>query len=240
MLTTIIVNGANGKMGSLTADIIRKTTHLKLLAALDKQDNLDTALKDLKPDIAIDFTEASTAATNTKIIIDNNIRPIIGTSGLQLDEIRTFQQTCKNKKLGGIIVPNFSLGAVLMMKYAKDAATYFEEVEIIEAHHNQKTDAPSGTAKKTAQLIKAARTNQPHIVCANADARGDQTDGVPIHSLRLPGFVASQKVIFGTKGETLTIENHCIDRSAYMAGVLLACRKVADLQHLAYGLEEIL
>ena len=240
MTTSVIINGAKGKMGSYTVDAITAAEDLECIASLDYDDDLAAAIKQHKPDIVVDFTNANVAYKNAKLIIDNNIRPVIGTTGFALKEIEVLQKLCTEKNLGGLIAPNFSIGAVLMMQYAKDAAKYFDQVEIIETHHQHKIDAPSGTAKKTAQLIDAVRSKKPMIPSPDAKARGDHDDGVPIHSLRLPGRVAHQQVIFGCEGETLTIQNDCIDRQAYMPGVLLACRKVMGLDHLAYGLEEIL
>lgn len=238
MTQKVIVNGAQGKMGCLVVSTLKQHADFDVVAALDHDDDLANSIQSTKPDIVVDFTNAKHAASNTQIIIDHHIHPVIGTSGLQLEQIQQFQAQAASEQLGGIIVPNFSIGAVLMMQYAKDAAKYFDHVEIIETHHEQKLDAPSGTAKKTAQLIQTERESTQ----ANDSnpARGDHSDGVPIHSVRLPGRVAHQQVIFGGTGETLTIQNDCIDRSAYMAGVVLACQKVAALQHLAYGLEEIL
>ncbi len=217
----IIVNGAQGKMGQETVAAIQQAPDFSLIGTLTRSDNLADKIKTLKPDVVIDFTTPSSVFENTQTIIAGGARPVIGTTGLTISHIETLQKMCRDKKLGGIIAPNFSLGAVLMMKMAQMAAEYFPDIEIIEYHHPAKKDSPSGTALKTAQLIQ--RDNK-----------------IPIHSVRLPGFVASQTVIFGGQQETLTIHHDSIHREAFMPGVLMACRKVMLLDELIYGLEQLI
>jgi 4-hydroxy-tetrahydrodipicolinate reductase len=240
----VLVNGANGKMGRLTVATLQQQTDISCVAVNGRHDDLAQIIKDSQPDVAIDFTVPDVVFNNSQILIENGVRPIIGTSGLTLAQIETLQEQCLKKKLGGIIAPNFSLGAILMMKYAADAARYFADVEIIEMHHPFKLDAPSGTANKTAQMIHEKRQETencptpPHS--KQQLARGDQTYGVPIHSVRLPGLFAHQAVIFGGAGELLTIRYDGMDRQCCMPGVLLACRKVTSLDHLIYGLEHLI
>ena len=236
----VIINGAQGKMGKTTVETIAEQLDLQLVAETGRQDDLAAIIKQHNADVVIDFTRPDTIFQQTQTIIDNNARPVIGTSGLTLEQLDTLKKQCAEKSLGGIIAPNFSLSAVLMMRYARDAAKYFPDAEIIEMHHPQKVDAPSGTAKKTAELINEARhtvaDSQPHQDLA----RGSNYQGVSIHALRLPGFLANQAVIFGGLDETLTIRQDTISRKSFMPGVFLACLKVMELDHLVYGLENVL
>lgn len=240
MVIKVIINGAQGKMGKTVVESIKTESDLQLVATTGRQDNLSASIKKHKADVVIDFTSPAAVFQQAQTIIENNARPVIGTTGLSLEQINTLQQQCKKKSLGGIIAPNFSLTAVLMMRYARDAAKYFSDAEIIELHHPQKLDAPSGTAKKTAELMHEARhgisDNQPHQDLA----RGENYHGITLHSVRLPGLVAHQMVIFGGQDETLTIRQDSISRHSFMPGVFLSCRKVMDLDHLIYGLENIL
>ena len=224
MPTKILINGYQGKMGQAAAQAIRTATDLELVGGSEREDDLAKIIKDTGAEVVLDLTTADAVYRNAEIIMNANVHPVIGTSGLSAEQIKTLGQRCSEKKLGAIVVPNFSLGAVLMMHYAEHAARYFKAVEIIEAHHPAKKDAPSGTARKTAQLIQAAQ--------------GDDKE-VPIHSLRLPGIVAEQSVIFGAPGETLSIQHRSIDRDCFMPGILLACRKVIELDYLLYGLDKL-
>lgn len=227
MTIKVIVNGANGKMGQETLQALTTAQDLKLIATTGRADNLGEAIKVHQADVVVDFTTPTAVFENAKTIINHHAHPVIGTTGLTNAQIATLEKICKEKSLGAIIAPNFSLGAVLMMKYSQDAAKYFADSEIIELHHPQKLDAPSGTAKKTALMMKQAR-----------DPKTKKE--IPIHSVRLPGLVAHQLVLFGGLDETLTIRHDSIHRRAFMPGVLLACRKVMKLDHLVYGLENIL
>ena len=240
MTINVIINGVRGKMGAVTQTSIADQPDLTLVAGTDHDDNLTQAIQDTQADVVIDFTLPNAVFDNTKTIIAAGARPVIGTSGLTPAQIEQLTAQCQEKKLGGIIAPNFSLGAVLMMKYAKDAAHYFPDAEIIEMHHAQKVDAPSGTATKTAQMMTEARSikNQPKP--SKDRARGDDQHGVTIHSVRLPGLFAHQTVIFGGDGETLTIRHDGLARHSIMPGVFLACRQVMTLDHLVYGLENLL
>lgn len=243
MSITVIVNGARGKMGTVACQTIANHSDFTLLAELGSTDNLEKSIQELKPKIVIDLTNAKSVYANTKTIIDNNSHPVIGTSGLLDNEISNLQKLATIKQLGGIIVPNFSIGAILMMQFAKFAAKLMPDVEIIEAHHQQKLDAPSGTALKTADMIAAARQKIPeHIETREIvkNARGAQYKNINIHSIRLPGYLANQQVIFGNSGETLTLCHNSIDRSSFMPGLILACQAVVKLNSLVYGLENLI
>ncbi len=241
----ILINGAQGKMGQETVKAVSEhSKDFTLVAKTGKSDDLTKSIRDHKPQIVIDFTHADAAFKNTQTIIEAGAHPVIGTSGLLKNQIALLQKRCSELKLGGIIVPNFSLGAVLMMKCAKEIARHFSIVEIIEAHHAGKLDSPSGTAMRTAELITSSRTEEPlqpaHTKETLTGARGAKYGNIPIHSIRLPGIIANQEVIFGAPGETLSIKHTTIDRQCFMPGVLLACKKVMGLDKLVYGLEELM
>lgn len=243
MLTRVIVNGAHGKMGSLACETLQKHNDFELVAQLGKQDDLAQAIRDTQAKIVVDLTSADSVYQNSLTIIKQGAHPVIGASGLLPEQIKELSALCEAQGLGGIIVPNFSISAVLMMLFAAKAAEYFTEVEIIETHHQQKLDAPSGTALKTAEMIAAARKktkNKLNLKELIPGARGGTHCDVSIHSLRLPGVLARQQVIFGNSGETLSIIDDSIDRSCFMPGVVLACQKVLGLTSLVYGLEHIL
>lgn len=244
MTIRVLVNGAKGKMGQTTVKTIANCADFTLVGSIDCHDHLAQEIKKNKAEVVIDFTNAEVVFNNTQIIIAAGARPVIGTSGLVTEQIHQLQKQCAQLKLGGIIAPNFSLGAVLMMKYAQQIATYFPHVEIIEMHHDGKLDSPSGTAMRTAELLATARTptsSSPKTTRETLPgARGASYQHVPIHSVRLPGLVAHQQIIFGGSGETLTIRHDSIDRECFMSGVIIACKKVMQLKKLVYGLEQIL
>jgi 4-hydroxy-tetrahydrodipicolinate reductase len=242
-MSRILVNGANGRMGHETITAIEQTQDLTIVAKTGHKDDLATAIKSSEAQIVIDFTRPDCVYQNTKTIIEQGAHPVIGTTGLTQQQIIELQNLAKAKQLGGIIAPNFSIGAILMMKFAQQAAHYLSHAEIIEMHHDKKLDAPSGTAIKTAQMIAATRNSQPTMpTCKESlpGARGGNYENIAIHSIRLPGFLAHQMVIFGGEGETLTIKHDSISRSCFMPGVLLACRKVTTLKELVYGLENVM
>lgn len=243
MTVRVMVNGAQGKMGALACETIKKHPEFELAAQLSRGDNLRDAITATTPHIVIDLTRADCAYANALTIIESGVHPIIGTSGLLPDQIDYLQSLCRDKKLGGIIAPNFSIGAILMMRFAALAARHLGHVEIIEAHHQQKFDAPSGTALKTAEMIAANRTPLTEEMPSHelvAGARGGLHHGIAIHSLRLPGIVAKQDVIFGNIGETLSISHNSIDRASFMPGIVLCCQKVQTIHALYYGLEHFL
>lgn len=243
MKIRVLINGVNGRMGQATLKAITENQDFEIVATTSRSDDLAEQLKKSKPQVAIDFTNADAVLQCTQTIIDANVHPVIGTTGLLPQQIDEFKKLCAQKKLGGIIAPNFSVGAVLMMKYAQEIAKYFPEVEIIEMHHNGKLDSPSGTAIRTAELIAETREN-PHKNKQNREiikgSRGASHKDISIHAIRLPGLVAHQQVMFGGIGETLSLRHDSIDRVAFMPGVILACKKVLGLHELVYGLENIL
>lgn len=243
MRKRVIVNGSKGKMGALACETIAKEAEFELVAQLGKDDDLAHAIRQTKADIVLELTRADCVYANSKIIIQEGARPVIGASGLLEEQIKDLTQRCESQGLGGVIAPNFSIGAVLMMLFAAKAAEYLPEVEIIEAHHQQKLDAPSGTALKTAEMIQASRNQSPKQLPLKemlAGARGASYQEVPIHSLRLPGILAQQQVLFGNQGETLSISHNSIDRTCFMPGIVLACQKVTSLHTLVYGLEHLI
>lgn len=240
----VLVNGAKGRMGQEVVKAVTAASDLELVDQTDLGDDLIARIKASQAQAVVDFTTAAVAFENTRKILEAGVHPVIGTSGLLAEQVAELQQLAEDKGIGGLIAPNFAIGAVLLMKYAQDAAKYLPDVEVIELHHNRKADAPSGTAVKTAQLIAEARQEIPKALVEEKElfegARGSEVHGVRVHSLRLPGLVAHQEVIFGGIGETLTIRHDSIHRESFMPGVCLACRKVIGTQQLFYGLEHLL
>jgi 4-hydroxy-tetrahydrodipicolinate reductase len=242
-MVKVLVNGYKGKMGSTSVEAILKDPNLELVGKTDELDNLEEEIYNSQAQVVVDFTHASVAYDNASKIIKSNACPVIGTSGFLQKEVSELQKLCKEKELGGIIAPNFAIGAVLMMKFAKEAVAYMPNVEIIEIHHDEKLDSPSGTAVRTAELLCESSDNISSVKMLKETlkgARGAELQGVNIHSIRLPGVIANQKVIFGGKGQTLTIEHNSLNRDSFMDGVCLACNKAVHLNKLYYGLECIL
>lgn len=243
MPISVIVNGAYGKMGSLACETLKKDPNFKLAATLGRDDDLYEAIHQHEAKVVVDLTRADSVFENSLKIIKAGACPVIGTSGLLEEQIQVLKEQCELKKLGGIIVPNFSIGAILMMRFAKIAAAFLPEVEIIEYHHQQKLDAPSGTAMKTADMIAKSRAegrNELALKEVIPGARGGVEQDIHIHAVRLPGFIARQDIIFGALGETLTLSHNSIDRISFMPGLVLACNKVTKLDSLYYGLESLL
>jgi 4-hydroxy-tetrahydrodipicolinate reductase len=242
----VAVLGAKGRMGSESVKAISAADDLELVASLDLGDSLDL-LKSSGAEVVLEFTHPDSVMKNLEFAISNGIHVVVGTTGIdsqRMDVIKSL--LAKNPKVGAIIAPNFGLGAVLMMQFAAKAATYFESVEIIELHHPDKADAPSGTATRTAELISEARARAKKSAIADktssglAGARGAKVGDVPIHSIRLRGLVAHQEVLLGNQGETLSIRHDSIDRSGFMPGVLLAIRSVKTRAGLTFGLENVM
>lgn len=240
----ILINGASGKMGQATVNAIKQDNQFDLVRTTGREDNLSEAIKKSNADVVIDFTNAEAVFENSKKIIEAGARPVIGTSGLLANQIQELQALMQEQQLGGIIAPNFSLGAVLLMKHARELAKYFPHIEIIEMHHDGKLDSPSGTSLRTAELIaetrEAAGIAPKKLRETIPGARGATHHEIPIHAIRLPGLVAHEQVIFGGSGETLTLRHDSIDRQSFMPGVSFACKKVMELDHLVYGLENLL
>jgi len=241
MSIKILVNGASGRMGEATVAAIEQHANLQLVGQAGRKDNLVEMIRVTKARVVVDFTNAKSVFTNTKMIIDAGVHGVIGSSGLLPEQVQQLQVLAAKQKLGGIIAPNFCIGAVLMMMFAAQAAKYFPRAEIIELHHDKKHDAPSGTAIKSAEMIAAVRENQD-VDCDETlvGARGATLNNVPIHSVRLQGLLAHQEVLFGNPGELLTIRHDSFERQAFMPGVCLACEKVVALDEWVYGLENIL
>lgn len=239
----IIVNGAKGKMGLAACEAIENHSDFDLVAALTREDNLRQSIANTKAQIVVDLTRADCVFDNSVAILESGAHAVIGTSGLTETQLAILANLCQENKVAAIIAPNFSLSAVLMMRFAAEAARFLPHVEIIEMHHQQKYDAPSGTALKTAEMIAANRCPDKPMPSSHetiTGVRGGQHQEIHIHSLRLPGVVARQDVIFGSLGETLTISHNSIDRQSFMPGIILCCQKVMQLDKLKYGLETIL
>ena len=248
-MVNVAVCGANGKMGQEVVKALEKVEDLALVAKIDVLNGEFVSIKDacetVKIDVLIDFTQPKSIYENALFCLNNVINIVIGTTGLCDDEIEVLKNLSEEKKLGCLIAPNFSTGAVLMMKFAQMAAKYFDNAEIIELHHNQKKDAPSGTAVKTALMMAGENTNFAAGNCAEVEtikgARGASSyNNIHIHSVRMPGFIASQEVILGASGQILTIRHDSMNRECYMDGVLRAVRYVIDNKNFVYGLENIL
>lgn len=206
--------------------------------------DLELTLVEAKPDVLVDFTTPQSVIANTRLAIKHGIRPVVGTTGFTLEDIEEMDQLCRDKGIGGIIAPNFSIGAILMMKLAAQAAKYMPHVEIIEYHGDQKLDAPSGTSIKTAEVIAQ---NRQELHQGNPDeeeiipgSRGGLYHGFRIHSVRLPGIFAQQEVIFGGFGETLKIRHDSYDRAGYMPGVAIAVKKAMGLTGIVYGFDQFI
>ncbi len=215
----VLVNGAKGKMGSETVKAVQKEADLELVGQIDLGDDLAAAIKKDKVQVVVDFTQPDVAMKNVKTILENGAHAVIGTTGLTDKNLKEIEKLCSANKVNCLVAPNFAIGAVLMMKFSAEAVKYMPKAEIIELHHDKKLDKPSGTAIKTAKLMRKE---------------------VPIHSVRLPGLVAHQAVIFGGLGQTLTIRHDSLNRESFMPGVVMAIRKIKDQKGLIYGLEKIL
>lgn len=240
------VLGAKGRMGSEVVKSINAAQDLELTAALDLGDSLDQLIAS-KTEVVVDFTTPDSVMKNLEFLISHDIHAVVGTTGFtdaKLAELCT--ELSSHPKVGVLVAPNFAVGAVLMMEFAQRAAKFFESAEIIELHHPNKVDAPSGTANRTADLISKARkeaglNDMPDATSTSLEgARGAKVDGVPVHSVRLRGLVAHQEVLFGGLGETLTIRHDSLDRAGFMPGVLLGVRNVVKVPGLTYGLENFM
>jgi 4-hydroxy-tetrahydrodipicolinate reductase len=215
------------------------------------EQDLAAALERTRPDVLVDFTLPDSVLANVRLAIAHGVSPVVGTTGLSLADLAEIDRAARERSIGAFVAPNFAIGAVLMMQFAAQAAKYLPDVEIIELHHEKKVDSPSGTALLTAQRIGQARRDAAvspvappgGLVEKSPGARGarDETTGdVPIHSVRLPGFVAHQEVIFGGVGQILTIRHDSLERRSFMPGVVIAIRRVRALHGLVVGLETIL
>ena len=255
MSIRVIIAGFKGKMGQAACQMVLADPDLDLLAVIDPSEKVDSwqgvpvyndkeTLIGISADVWVDFTTPAVAYENTRFALENGFAPVVGTTGFTTEEIADLIDLSRIQKLGGLIAPNFALGAVLLMQFAAQAAKYFPNVEIIELHHDKKKDAPSGTAIKTAELMAEVRESIQQGVSDEkeliAGARGADFDGMRIHSVRLPGLVAHQEVIFGNQGEGLTLRHDSYDRSSFMTGVNLGIKEVVKRHELVYGLEHLL
>ena len=248
-MVKVAVCGANGKMGKEVVKMVKESPNLQLIATIDIKDadytSIEEACKKSEIDVLVDFTNPDSVYKNAMDCLHNGVRPVIGTTGLSDEQIENLKKLTSEKGIGCFIAPNFSTGAVLMMEFAKKAAKYFDNAEIIELHHNQKKDAPSGTAVKTALMMSEVNENFTTGNCPEEEtikgARGANSyNNIHIHSVRLPGYIASQEVLFGSSGQILTIKHDSMNRECYMSGVLMATRYVAENTKFIYGLDNIM
>jgi 4-hydroxy-tetrahydrodipicolinate reductase len=234
-------------MGSETVRAVSAEPDMIVAKEAHRGDDLDAVLRETYADVLVDFTVPESVMPNLRIALAAKVVPIVGTTGLSPDDLTEIRTLCDRNGVGALIAPNFAIGAVLLMQFAQSAARYMPDVEIIEMHHERKLDAPSGTAVKTASLIAAVRDaarakgDMPGAFETISGSRGGRAEGdIPVHSVRLPGFVASQEVIFGGPGQRLSLRHDSIDRASFMPGVVLAIRKASSLSGLVYGLENLL
>lgn len=265
MTIRVAIAGARGRMGQEAVHAVMKNQELELVSVLDYK-KVGETLADTKlfpqtftvpifldlvelqtktqPDVLVDLTSPESVYQHTRQALELGIRSVVGTTGFSDEELKELTLYAAEHKIGCIIAPNFAIGAVLMMKFAQQAAKYFPDIEIIEMHHDQKLDAPSGTAMKTANLIGEIRKvhgqGHPKEKETLEGARGASYDGMRIHSVRLPGLVAHQQVLLSGEGQLLTIRHDSFNRGSFMSGVALSIHKVMDLKNLIYGLENII
>lgn len=257
----ILLSGAAGRMGREAIRAIAQAPHLQLEKAFTRTQGLGEdagllvglpalgvslqthdaqTLADLPAEtVWVDLSHAESAFEHAQEALGRRIPIVIGATGLKTSQIAALQAQAAERQSGILLAPNFSIGALLMMKFAREAARWFEWAEIIELHHERKLDAPSGTALRTAELMAAERARF-HSVTPDLPSRGQQVQGIPIHSVRLPGLLAHQEVLFGDTGQTLTLRHDSLDRTSFMPGLLLAIERVKDLKTLVYGLEQLL
>lgn len=257
MVIKVAVAGPRGKMGREAVATVIKNENFLLVAVLDyKQEteclgdnipiytSLNLLIEQTEPDVLVDLTIPSAVFEHAMTALDYGVRPVIGTTGFTDLQLDTLRNKVEEVQVGCIIAPNFSIGAVLMMKFAQTAAKYLPNVEIIEMHHDQKVDAPSGTAIKTAQMIQQTRTSMeqghPGEEETILGARGAKMDGMHIHSVRLPGLVAHQQVLLGGEGQLLTLRHDSFDRASFMSGIVLSINEIMERDVLIYGLEDII
>lgn len=222
----VAVSGAAGRMGQTVCAAVEGAGDMELVARADPAlgTSLEQALSDARPDVVVDFTVPATVFENARLCLERDTHVVVGTTGLERDRVEALRELAGRSRGNCLIVPNFAIGAVLMMEAAKMIAPHMPDCEIVELHHEQKLDAPSGTAKRTAELI------------AQAGGRAEP----PIHSVRLPGLVAHQEVLFGGLGQTLSVRHDSISRESFMPGVLIAVRRVGGIDGLVIGLEHVL
>ncbi len=245
-MINVAVLGAKGRMGAEVVKAVEAQDGMTLIAALDLGDSLEQLIGS-GTHVVVDFTTPDAVIDNLKFVINNGMNVVVGTTGFDEKKIAIVDGICKqNPEVGVLIAPNFAIGAVLMMEFAVKAAHYFESAEIIELHHPDKVDAPSGTAARTAQLMSDARkaaglSAMPDATKTSLDgARGSRVGDIAVHSVRIRGLVAHQEVILGGVGQTLTIRHDSLDRAGFMPGVLLGIRKVLTHPGLTHGLDKFM
>ena len=260
---SVVVTGACGKVGRHIVRAIAGEEDLRLAAAVDRKrvgqdagavagvsplgvavtDNLGAAIDSAKPQVMVDFTTPDAVKDNIRTALRKRVACVVGTTGLTAADLADLGALCREHQTPALLAPNFAIGAVLMMEFAAQAAKHLSAAEIIELHHDQKLDAPSGTALRTAEMMRHVEGSLLADESAKPDdraPRGQAVGGIRIHAVRLPGLVAHQEVIFGGLGQTLTIRHDSISRDSFVPGVLLAVRTVLSLQGLTVGLERIL
>lgn len=259
MTKKVLVAGFTGAMGQKAVNLVNSLDKFELVAGMSptatndpQKYNLPAGAKiyqslaeipDLAADIWIDFTTPKAVYDNVKFALEHHVSPVVGTTGMSDEQEAELIKISQKEKVGGLIAPNFGMSAVLLMKFAKEAAKYFPDAEIIEMHHADKKDAPSGTALATAKMIAKNRPEHetaPDEVETLENVRGGDYQGIKIHSVRLPGYIAHEQVLFGGPGEALTIRQDSFDRESFMGGVKVALEKVDQLDELVVGLENIL
>ncbi len=240
------VLGARGKVGGQVCAAVEAAEDMELVAAVDVGDSVDELVR-AGAEAVVDFTHPDVVMDNLEFCVDHGIHAVVGTTGFdegRLDQLRTWLEA--SPETGVLVAPNFSIGAILMMRFAAEAAPFYESVEIVELHHPDKADAPSGTARRTASLIAGARRTAgsgpvPDATSTSLEgARGADVEGIRVHGLRIRGLVAHQEVILGGPGETLTIRHDSMDRVSFMPGVLLGLRRIGSTPGLTVGLEEFM
>ena len=257
----ILVHGASGKMGQEVLRAVGNEPELEAVAGVDQKVNeevslpycsgsiplindLEAALIEYCPDVLVDFTVASAAMSAIRASVKHNVSPVVGTTGLSDEELSEIATLCRDQGIGAVVAPNFSVAAVVMIHLSKIAAGFFDHAEIIEMHHEQKADAPSGTALTTArEMIKSRGKTFIHTAAVKETipgSRGGELDGIALHSVRLPGLLAHQEVILGAPGQTLKIRLDQINREAFMPGVILAIKKVVEFREAVFGLDRLL
>jgi len=262
-MAKIVFSGACGKMGKEISKYLLELPEYEIVGFIDVvnigkeigeilggvslgktvEGDLLEVINREQPDIMLDFSRADGAYQNILVALNNSVRVVSGTTGFTEEQLKKIEEVSSEKGIGCIIAPNFSLGALLMIKLAEMAATYFSEVEIIEYHHPFKVDAPSGTALKTAAAINSVRKKLDKVIKEEIKipgSRGGDLEGIKVHSVRLPGLVAHQEVLFGGKGQSLTIRHDVYSRESYLDGILFAFKKVLELNKFYFGLESLL
>lgn len=257
----VAVHGASGRMGQMVVDALCHEPEMQIVGAVDLKaaedslplpdgsgrvpfsSDLEHILTTCQPEVLVDFTTAQATMPAVRTTTEHGVNLVIGTTGLTADDIKEIDRLAQAHRVGVVVAPNFALGAVLMMHLAKIAAKYLDYAEIIELHHHQKADAPSGTALSTARAMASARGKpflQPLEQGKPPDSRGKQVEGVAVHSVRLPGLMAHQEVLLGGPGQTLSIRHDTVSRECFIPGVMLAIKEVVKRKGLIYGLDTLL